>query len=143
MQPLDFLAAVLPSSGVYCAAEFNTKKKEHVFVDSLDGLVTAADSFAAQNRDVYFALAAFKEVGKRTADNARVVRSLFIDIDIGDEKKYKTRLEGRDAYLEFMGATGMDTLGEPIVVSSGGGFHVYWPLFLSCPDNARPEPQVP
>jgi hypothetical protein len=128
MQPLDFLAAVLPSSGVYCAAEFNTKKKEHVFVDSLDGLVTAADSFAAQNRDVYFALAAFKEAGKRTADNARVVRSLFIDIDIGDEKKYKTRLEGRDAYLEFIGATGMHTLGEPIVVSSGGGFHVYWPF---------------
>lgn len=128
MQPLDFLAAVLPSSGVYCAAEFNTKKKEHVFVDSLDGLVTAADSFAAQNRDVYFALAAFKEAGKRTADNARVIRSLFIDIDIGDEKKYKTRTEGRDAYLEFMGATDMLTLGKPIVVSSGGGFHVYWPF---------------
>jgi hypothetical protein len=128
MQPLDFLAAVLPSSGVYCAAEFNTKKKEHVFVDSLDGLVTAADLFAAQNRDVYFALAAFKEAGKRTADNARVIRSLFIDIDISEEKKYKTRTEGRDAYLEFMGTTGMHTLGEPIVVSSGGGFHVYWPF---------------
>jgi hypothetical protein len=128
MQPLDFLAAVLPSSGVYCAAEFNTKKKEHVFVDSLDGLVTAANSFAAQNRDVYFALAAFKEAGKRTADNARVIHSLFIDIDISEEKKYKTRTEGRDAYLEFMGTTGMHTLGEPIVVSSGGGFHVYWPF---------------
>jgi hypothetical protein len=88
---------VLPSSGVYCAAEFNTKKKEHVFVDSLDGLVTAANSFAAQNRDVYFALAAFKEAGKRTADNARVIHSLFIDIDISEEKKYKTRTEGRDA----------------------------------------------
>ena len=128
MQPLDFLAAVLPSSGVFCAAEFNTKKKEHVFVDTLDELVTAADAFAAENRDVYFALAAFKEPGKRTADNARTIRSLFIDIDIGEEKDYKTRADAKQAYAEFVEATGMHELGRPIVVSSGGGFHVYWPF---------------
>jgi hypothetical protein len=39
MEPLDFLAAVLPSPqyGRYCVAEF-TAKKEHVFTDTLDCL---------------------------------------------------------------------------------------------------------
>ena len=128
MQPLDFLAAVLPSSGVYCAAEFNSAKKEHVYVDTLADLMLAADAFAKANRDVYYALAAFKESGKRTGDNARAIRSLFVDIDIGEGKDYKTRSEGRDAFAEFMVNTGMEELGQPIVVSSGGGFHVYWPF---------------
>ena len=37
MNPLEFLAVVLPSSGhgTYCAAEL-TKKKEHLFVENLD-----------------------------------------------------------------------------------------------------------
>jgi len=36
MNPLEFLAVVLPSSGhgTYCAAEL-TKKKEHLFVENL------------------------------------------------------------------------------------------------------------
>ena len=102
MQPLDFLAAVLPSSGVFCAAEFNTNRKEHVFVDTLDELKAEADAFAVDNRDVYFALAAFKDSGSRTGDNARVIKSLFIDIDIGDKKDYKTRANAKQAYAEFV-----------------------------------------
>jgi hypothetical protein len=128
MQPLDFLAAVLPSSGVFCAAEFNTNRKEHVFVDTLDELKAEADAFAVDNRDVYFALAAFKDSGSRTGDNARVIKSLFIDIDIGDKKDYKTRADAKQAYVEFVETTGMQELGRPIVVSSGGGFHMYWPF---------------
>jgi len=128
MQPLDFLAAVLPSSGVFCAAEFNTNKKEHVFVDTLAELKAEADAFAVENRDVYFALAAFKDSGSRTGDNARVIKSLFIDIDIGDKKDYKTRADAKQAYAEFVETTGMQELGRPIVVSSGGGFHMYWPF---------------
>ena len=128
MQPLDFLAAVLPSSGVFCAAEFNTNRKEHVFVDTLAELKAEADAFAVENRDVYFALAAFKDSGSRTGDNARVIKSLFIDIDIGDKKDYKTRADAKQAYAEFVETTGMQELGRPIVVSSGGGFHMYWPF---------------
>ena len=128
MQPLDFLAAVLPSSGVFCAAEFNTNKKEHVFVDTLAELKAEADAFAVENRDVYFALAAFKDSGSRTGDNARAIKSLFIDIDIGDKKDYKTRADAKQAYAEFVETTGMQELGRPIVVSSGGGFHMYWPF---------------
>ena len=56
MQPLDFLAAVLPSSGLYCAAEFTTKKKEHLFVDTRDELISIGDKWTG-TKDAYFGLA--------------------------------------------------------------------------------------
>jgi hypothetical protein len=131
MQPLDFLAAVLPSSGPYCVAEFTTPKKEHVYVDSFEELITTADLFAvagSEKKDAYFALASFKEKGKRTADNAKFLKSLFIDIDIGEGKDYSDRETAIAAYEKFMESSGLSELGQPIVVSSGGGFHIYWPL---------------
>ena len=127
MQPLDFLAAVLPSSGFFCAAEFTTKKKEHVYVDSIAELIGIADSWA-ETKDVYFALASFKEAGSRVAENANLLKALFIDLDLGDKKTYKSRKEAADAFEAFMAKTGMRDLGQPIVVSSGGGYHIYWPF---------------
>jgi hypothetical protein len=132
MQPLDFLAAVLPSSGVYCACEFTTPKKEHVFVESLDELLAAANKFDAAKKDAYFALANFATADNRLAENAKTMKSLFMDIDIGEskngKKKYATRQEAAAAFEKFMTETGMADLGQPFVVSSGGGFHIYWPF---------------
>ena len=128
MQPLEFLAAVLPSSGVYCAAEFTSPKKEHVFVNNLQEILDAGQKFVDTNRDAYFALSSFKEAGSRTAENARLVKSLYMDLDLGGEKAYADKKEAIAAFENFMSTTGMDTLGQPFVVSSGGGFHVYWPL---------------
>lgn len=128
MQPLEFLAAVLPSSGVYCVAEFTTAKKEHIFVDSLDEVLDAANKFAAENKDAYFALANFRTPENRLADNAKSMKSLFMDVDLGGEKAYQSRQEAIAAFEKFMGETGMAELGQPIVVSSGGGFHIYWPF---------------
>lgn len=132
MQPLDFLAAVLPSSGVYCVAEFTTPKKEHIFVNTFDEVLSAANKLAADKKDAYFALACFAVAGNRTAENAKMVKSLFMDLDIGESKngknKYADKKLAADAFQKFMVDTGMDKLGQPIVVSSGGGFHIYWPF---------------
>ena len=128
MQPLEFLAAVLPSSGVYCAAEFTSPKKEHVFVNNLQEILDAGQKFVDTNRDAYFALSSFKEAGSRTAENARLVKSLYMDLDLGGEKAYADKKEAIAAFENFMSTTGMDALGQPFVISSGGGFHVYWPL---------------
>jgi hypothetical protein len=132
MQPLDFLAAVLPSSGVYCVAEFTTPKKEHIFVNTLDEVLDAANKLAADKKDAYYALACFTVAGNRTAENAKMVKSLFMDLDIGEskngKKKYADKKLAADAFQKFMTDTGMDKLGQPIVVSSGGGFHIYWPF---------------
>src|SRR6185369_11081888 len=61
----------------------------------------------------------------RTADNARWFRSLWLDIDVGDDKDYKTLREATDAFTKFVNEVG---LPAPTMVHSGYGWHVYWPL---------------
>ena len=44
MKPLDFLAAVLPfAEDIYCVAEFDSLKKEHVFVSSFSEMAANAE----------------------------------------------------------------------------------------------------
>lgn len=128
MQPQEFLAAVLPSSGLYCAAELTTKKRQHVFVDSLEALDNASTLFDVGNKSAYFALSSFREEGSREAQNAQAIRSLFIDIDCGDGKAYPTKRAAAEALHGFLTATGLVELGNPWMVDSGGGVHAYWPL---------------
>lgn len=128
MTPLDFIAAVVPSAGVLCVAELSSKRKEHVFVDSVGDFATHIDRFNKEKRDVYFALASFVEPGSRTAPNALYMRSLFLDIDCGETKPYLTKQIAATALDTFLQETALGTLGNPWVVSSGGGLHVYWPF---------------
>lgn len=124
MTPLEFLAVVLPSpdNGLYCAAELTTKKKEHNFVEHLEELPAAIAKWG-DNKDIYFALSTFQNKGKRTADNARFIRSLFIDMD-----GYDTKKAAATSLNDFMVKTGLDLLGTPYIVDSGGGLHCYWPF---------------
>jgi hypothetical protein len=124
MTPLEFLAVVLPSpdNGLYCAAELTTKKKEHNFVQYLDELPATITKWG-DSKDIYFALSTFETKGKRTADNARFLRSLFIDMD-----GYETKKAAAMALNGFMVKTGLDLLGTPYIVDSGGGLHCYWPF---------------
>jgi len=125
MTPLEFLAVVLPSpdNGLYCAAELTTKKKEHTFVQYIEEIEPTVGKWVKQNKDIYFALSTFEKSGKRTAENARHIRSLFIDMDGYENKKAAAfALDG------FLAKTGIDLLGSPYIVSSGGGLHCYWPF---------------
>ena len=123
-----FLATVLPSSGYYCACEVSTANKAHVFVDTVEEAYNAALSFSHLGYESYYALASYKEKGKRTAANADKMRSLFVDIDCGAGKDYDTKQAAAAALDSFLSETGLDTLGTPWIVSSGGGLHVYWPF---------------
>lgn len=124
MTPLEFLAVVLPSPGhgYYCTAEL-TKKKEHRFVETLGEMYPAVDQWVEKKCDTYFALATFENPDKRTADNTRFIRSFFIDMD-----GYETKKAAAMALNRFMVETGLDLLGSPWIVASGGGLHCYWPL---------------
>ena len=129
MQPQDFLAAVLPSSGLYCTAELSTKKRQHIFVGDLNGLEESIQQFETQEKNTYFALASFSTSGSREAANACAMRSIFIDLDVGTgEKTYPTKRAAVEALDTFMHASALDTLGSPWIVDSGGGVHAYWPL---------------
>ena len=124
MNPLEFLAVVLPSSGhgTYCAAEL-TKKKEHLFVENLDDFYPKVTTWVEQESDVFFALATFDDAKKRKAENARFIKSLFIDMD-----GYATKKQAAYALKAFLAETGLDILGTPWIVGSGGGLHCYWPF---------------
>jgi len=125
MTPLEFLAAVLPApgTGTYCVAELSSNKKEHQYEETLEDLQAPVDAWHAADKDVYFALSTFAVAGKRTADNARFIRSLFIDMD-----GYASKKDAATALGAFLEKTGLAELGNPYIVGSGGGLHVYWPF---------------
>ena len=127
MTPADFLAVVLPSSGegLYCAVEL-TKKKEHFYADNLADIVAKVDAWHKLKYDCFFAVSTFDE--KRGSANAQFVRSFFVDLD-----GYASKKEAALALDAFLDKTGFNKLGNPWVVDSGGGLHVYWPLVDSIP----------
>lgn len=126
MQASEFLAAVLPppDHGFYCAAELGVKK-EHAFVTSIEAVVQQATIFDEDKKDAYFGLSTFLNSGRRTAANARFIRSLFADIDCGDGKAYPTQLSAIEAVSAWCETMRFDV---PYIVSSGGGLHCYWPF---------------
>lgn len=125
MTPLEFLAVVLPSpsNGVYCAIELSTNKKERLYVENLEAIYPSVTNWVADKKNVFIAMATFEVAGKRTAANARFIRSLFIDMD-----GYASKKQAALALGAFLADTGLDTLGAPWIVGSGGGLHCYWPF---------------
>lgn len=125
-----FLTAVLGNSGHYClfGAKKNPRRLVQKFYDTIEELATAADRMNGNGLDTYFALATFDdpEVEKpRAASNAVELRSFFLDLDCGPEKDYDTQTEALIALRAFCKKLGLE---KPILVNSGRGVHVYWPL---------------
>ena len=141
MEPLDFLAAVLPppGNGRYCVAEL-TKKKEHVYVETLEEARNVLTRWNNAKLDVYFGLSTFGEQDARTAANGRMTKCIAIDIDcnhpkdVPDEhgefkpKAYPSAKLAAQAILDFSTEVGLAGMGDPWLVASGGGVHAYWPL---------------
>lgn len=145
-----FLERVWPPEGPYCIA-FPLKDKytdgrdgyAHRAYDTIDEAVTAAQAMCfIENLNTYFATHALKQgwllneaTGKkkvsRTHDNMREGRTFFFDLDVGDGNfKYSSREQALEALQRFLFRTGMP---EPLVVSSGGGYHVYFLLSDAIP----------
>ena len=131
MTPQEFLAVVLPSPehGLYCTTELSTTKKDHVFAESIGEALAPIEGWVQNGYNTYFALATFNPTVKtlkrerRTARNAQFLRSLFIDMD-----GYASKKQAAHALSAFLDATGLDGMGLPWVIGSGGGLHCYWPL---------------
>lgn len=132
MEPVDFLQRVLPSQGLYCVAEFDTERKQHKFVKTIEDMLEGSREHVQQKLNSYFALGSFIKDGTRTAANVSHMRSLFIDVDCG-AGKYANKKEAILAVRKFLKDTDLESLGSPIVVDSGGGIHVYWPMDRDIP----------
>jgi len=128
---IELLQSVLASEGLYHLAghnDYEPIKRKIKFFDSLDNAESICNSFLDEDRNVYFALGTFKdEKAKkpRGKDNVKFLKCIWLDIDSGNAKIYKTKDEALEALSTFLSDS---KLPIPWIVDSGNGYHVYWPF---------------
>jgi hypothetical protein len=133
----EFLRSVWPSTGIYClATPRNGGGFRHWTYDTLDAAIIAAEQMSAKV-DLYFNIHTLLEKqvphptdpGRsqvRVQRNMAAARAFFFDLDVGDgDHKYATQPEALAGLIQFCKNT---QLPRPVVTSSGGGLHVYWPV---------------
>jgi hypothetical protein len=122
----DFLAAVLPPTGPYCAVGLHSDRSpKQIFVDTIEELSDQADVLVHDGYDAYFATASYNNTKEgRKGTNVKELGSLYLDIDCGAGKKYEDQTEGLNALKAFVKQA---KLPKPTaVINSGRGLHVYW-----------------
>ena len=127
METKKFLESVLGEDGSYCvfASKPAADRRIQKFYGDIDKVVEAARNFDDEGFDTYFALATFKEAGSRKVVNTKELRAFFLDLDCGPSKEFATQADAIQALRKFCSAL---TLPKPILINSGRGVHVYWPL---------------
>ena len=136
----QFLSYILPHEGVYYAIAIRPDGRvAHVPCEGID---TLASKLLQLDRtpglSVYHACAAYRNPWLQTGNrksyrksaNWLSAKALWVDVDVGPEKAqkgagYATRAEAMNAIVEFCKK---HALPQPLVISSGLGFHVYWAL---------------
>ena len=152
MNALEFLRTILPEYGIHYLTLFtkdlNPKTNKpytyHKFYLSLEEMADAIPYWESNPKFVatYHACASylkpFIEVEKdgetrkkyRIEENWDRAKAFWIDIDCGQKKfdagqGYLTKRDGATAIAAFAKKVG---LPRPMIVDSGNGIHIYWPL---------------
>lgn len=132
MDTKTFLRTILGDAGFYCATgieELHGEKRDpdirQTFYTEIDDALAAANSYCSAGYNAYFALATFVESGSRRAANVHQLRSFFLDLDCGPGKDYPTQSDALTGLRNFCKVL---KLPKPLLVNSGRGIHVYWPL---------------
>jgi hypothetical protein len=138
---VKFLKLILPEQGFFIAAIKNPRGrgfKPSIFASTIGELWTIIENADRDGDQNYFACASFKEelndppgtpyrdrrLG-RTKHNVLGAKCFWLDIDVGPGKEFNNQDEALSAIRNFCEVLG---LPDPIIVSSGSGLHVYWPL---------------
>jgi len=145
MEVQEFLEAVVPAGGKIILARPAPKTKpdgstfmswNHTVCNTHAEAAELSTKMASGQQNVYFALASYKqgfhqnEKGKkvvRVHDNVQALQALWLDIDF--KQGYADQKEAALAVVEFCKASKMPP--PSILVHSGNGLHVYWPLGTS------------
>jgi len=119
--------------GVRILAIFKSGMKNpptHQFFETDDELLDAAQTYDGLGKNVYHACAAYHQPTNRRGDNVQAIKSLWLDLDVGEGKPYATQKEAAQHFEQFRVA-----LGLPLthVVSSGNGVHEYLPFTQPIP----------
>ena len=120
----EFYKKALPSTGVYCVATIDpiAKITKHKFVENVDELAEFIESKKNTPTNIFVALSSFNGYSRK-ADEAKSVRSFFVDLDVGDGKGYNSKDEAVQALDQFVLE---HNLPPPVKVDSGTGIHSYW-----------------
>jgi Domain of unknown function (DUF927) len=124
----SFYTSVLPPSGLRVLAVFKNGMKSaptHSFYGSNEDLEAAAATFDAAGKNVFHGCASYSTADNRKGDNVQAIKSLWVDLDVGESKPYATQKEAVAHFEQFRIATG---LPKSHVVSSGTGVHQYFAL---------------
>ena len=132
MNTREFLQWVLPAEGVYVALQYNLTSSgvRQTYFDSVDDLAEATEYYDSKGQDVYFAMSNFRKKETRKGEDAKQIKSFFLDLDVGEDKVaerkgFATQADALRRLEEFRVAL---ELPEPLIVNSGRGIHVYWGL---------------
>lgn len=125
MDTAEFLSRILPESGYYVATVINPERRAQKSYETLGALANAVIRIDIAGNNVYHAMSSFIEAGNRKQVNVKQTKALFIDVDCGEDKPFADQREGARALKTFLKASG---LPAPMIVNSGRGLHVYWPL---------------
>ena len=84
MNTREFLRWVLPTEGVYVALQYGLASGgvRQTYFHSADELAEAAEYHDSEGWDMYFAMSNFKEEGTRKGDDAKQIKSFFLDLDV-------------------------------------------------------------
>ena len=153
MTPLEFLTVVWPDSGYYAIATpftpagTNKVLYAHKVVDSIAKAAQFVET-KKNGQNIFFCVHSLaqpsvfdptkldRKTGKlgayavRLQSNMLAAKAFFFDIDVdtSTDKKYPSQFEALVALKLFCHEA---KLPQPMVVSSGGGLHVYWLLDTS------------
>jgi predicted P-loop ATPase len=153
---LDFLKRILPQDGIHFLALFKegNEKPEHKAYTDLETMAYAIEGMANNKQlAVYHACASYQkavieldelnEWGNpkrkyRIPENWDRAKAFWVDIDCGKKKfdagqGYLTKRDAIAAVYKFNSTIGWP---EPMIVDSGNGIHLYWPLRKDIGHNA-------
>ena len=126
---MEFLSHVLARTGVYVLAEFTNGVKKapiHHYYDTVEQLEAAAIAKSKAGKTVYHACATYKTKENRKASNAALMRSLWLDIDVGKSNDANSYEDLKSAVAALGAALKELKLPKPTIVSSGKGLHCYF-----------------
>lgn len=119
----QFYEKALPSQGVYCVTGIKDGNATNRFAETLSDMFEIIEELKQSESNVFVALNTYNNFSRK-ADNAVYCKTLFIDLDVGDDaKKYTSKEEALEALDDFLKIA---KLPPPVRVDSGGGLHAYW-----------------
>lgn len=140
----EFLDTVLPQSGFICFGRIRqgTTGCIHDVYESVGEAIGGLRKDVIIRQDHYLTVSTLaaksvEERGKqrtRTQKNTKLTRSFVLDIDIkADTEGYYSDKD--EAFAGIQNICVALNMPDPIVVDSGYGYHVYWPMAAGVPSN--------